>query len=140
MFDNFDPITRNTANALDVDAGLRTHMQRVYNFMALGLGITGVTAYLTAQSPEMMQLIFGTPFRYVVLFAPLIMVLFLSARISRMSFASAQTLFWAFAVALGLSLASILWFIQMRVSLRFSLLPLVCLLVLAFMDIPPKGI
>ena len=107
MSNNFDPIARNAASAMEVDAGLRTYMQRVYNFMALGLGITGVTAYLTAQSPEMMQLIFGTPLKYVVLFAPLLMVLFLSARISRMSFASAQTLFWAYAGVLGLSLASI---------------------------------
>ena len=107
MSDNFDPITRTSANAWDVDVGLRTHMQRVYNYMALGLGITGITAYLTSQSPEMMQLIFGTPLRYLVLFAPLLMVFFLSARIGKMSFASAQTLFWAFAAVLGLSLASI---------------------------------
>ena len=59
MSDNFDPITRTSANAWDIDVGLRTHMQSVYNYMALGLGITGVTAYLTAQSPQMMQLIFG---------------------------------------------------------------------------------
>lgn len=104
---SIDPITRNSASAINVDAGLRTYMQRVYNFMALGLSITGATAYLTAQSPEMMQLIFGTPLRYLVLFAPLIMVLFLSARISKMSFANAQTLFWVYAGVLGLSLASI---------------------------------
>ena len=96
MSNNFDPITRTSAHAQEIDAGLRTYMQRVYNFMALGLGITGITAYLTAQSPEMMQLIFGTPLRYLVLFAPLLMVFFLSARIGKMTFASAQTLFWAF--------------------------------------------
>ncbi len=107
MSNNFDPITRTSAHALEIDAGLRTYMQRVYNFMALGLSITGITAYLTAQSPEMMQLIFGTPLRYLVLFGPLLMVFFLSARIGKMTFASAQTLFWAFASVLGLSLASI---------------------------------
>ena len=107
MSNNFDPITRISAHAQEIDAGLRTYMQRVYNFMALGLSITGITAYLTAQSPEMMQLIFGTPLRYLVLFGPLLMVFFLSARIGKMTFASAQTLFWAFAGVLGLSLASI---------------------------------
>ena len=107
MSNNFDPITRTSAHALEIDAGLRTYMQRVYNFMALGLSITGITAYLTAQSPEMMQLIFGTPLRYLVLFGPLLMVFFLSARIGKMTFGSAQTLFWAFASVLGLSLASI---------------------------------
>ena len=104
---SIDPITRSSASTINVDAGLRTYMQRVYNFMALGLSITGATAYLTAQSPEMMQLIFGTPLRYLVIFAPLIMVLILSARISKMSFANAQTLFWVYAGVLGLSLASI---------------------------------
>ncbi len=107
MSNKFDPTTRTTAGAWDIDAGLRTYMQRVYNFMALGLGITGITAYLTAQSPEMMQLIFGTPLAYVVLFAPLAMVFFMSARIHKMSFANAQTLFWAYSGVLGLSLASI---------------------------------
>lgn len=107
MSNNFDPITRTSANAWDIDAGLRTYMQRVYNFMALGLSITGVTAYLTAQSPAMMQLIFGTPLVYLVFFAPLLMVFFLSMRIHKMSFANAQTLFWAYSGVLGLSLASI---------------------------------
>jgi len=107
MADNFDPITRTAARSIGIDAGLRAYMQRVYNFMALGLGITGATAYLTAQSPEMLQFIFGTPFRYVVLLAPLVMVFFLSARIATMSFANAQTLFWVYAGVLGLFLASI---------------------------------
>lgn len=104
MSNKFD---QTTTGAWDIDAGLRTYMQRVYNFMALGLGITGITAYLTAQSPEMMHLIFGTPLAYVVLFAPLAMVFFMSARIHKMSFANAQTLFWAYSGVLGLSLASI---------------------------------
>lgn len=107
MSNKFDQTTRTSANAWDIDAGLRTYMQRVYNFMALGLGITGITAYLTSQSPEMMQLIFGTPLAYVVLFAPLAMVFFMSARIHKMSFANAQTLFWIYSGMLGLSLASI---------------------------------
>lgn len=107
MSNKIDPTTRATTGAWDIDAGLRTYMQRVYNFMALGLSITGITAYLTSQSPEMMQLIFGTPLVYVVMFAPLVMVFYFSARIGTMSFASAQTLFWVFAGVLGLSLASI---------------------------------
>ena len=43
MSNNFDPITRTSAHAQEIDAGLRTYMQRVYNFMALGLSITGLT-------------------------------------------------------------------------------------------------
>lgn len=107
MSNKIDPATRTSAKAWDIDAGLRTHMQRVYNFMALGLGITGITAYLTSQSPEMMKLIFGTPLVYVVMFAPLIMVFMMAARINKMSFSKAQTLFWVYSGVLGLSLASI---------------------------------
>lgn len=107
MSNNFDPITRTSTQTIEIDAGLRAHMQRVYNYMALGLGITGATAFLTAHSPEMMNLIFGTPLRYLVLFAPLIMVMYLGVRINNMTFASAQAMFWAYAGTLGLSLASI---------------------------------
>jgi len=107
MSNKIDPATRTSTKAWDIDAGLRAHMQRVYNFMALGLGITGITAYLTSQSPEMMNLIFRTPLVYVVMFAPLIMVFMMAARIHKMSFANAQTLFWVYSGVLGLSLASI---------------------------------
>ncbi len=107
MSDNYDPITRQGASAWDIDAGLRTYMQRVYNYMALGLSITGATAYLASQSQAMMQLIFGSPLGYVILFAPLVMVFFISFRIHKMSFASVQTMFWIYAGVLGLSLSSI---------------------------------
>ena len=114
MSNSFDPISRNTARTVDVDAGLRAHMQRVYNLMALGLSITGLTAYLTAQSPEMMNFIFDTPLYYVVLFAPFIMAMFLMARLGKMSFASAQTLFWVYAGTMGLSLSSIFLFYKLE--------------------------
>jgi FtsH-binding integral membrane protein len=107
MSNSFDPITRNASTSVDIDAGLRAHMQRVYNLMALGLSLTGLTAYLTSQSPAMMNFIFGSPLYYVVLFAPFIMAMFLMARLEKMSFASAQTLFWVYAGTMGLSLASI---------------------------------
>jgi FtsH-binding integral membrane protein len=107
MSNSFDPITRNASTSVDIDAGLRAHMQRVYNLMALGLSLTGLTAYLTSQSPEMMNLIFSGPQAYLVMFAPFIMAMFLMARLEKMSFASAQTLFWAYAGTMGLSLSCI---------------------------------
>lgn len=107
MSNKIDPTTRATTGAWDIDAGLRTYMQRVYNFMALGLSITGITAYLTSQSPEMMQLIFGTPLGYVAMFAAFVMAMFLFTRIHKMSFASAQILFWVYSAVTGLSLTSI---------------------------------
>lgn len=107
MSDNYDPISRQDASTWDIDVGLRSYMQRVYNYMALGLSITGATAYFASQSQAMMQLIFGSPLGYVILFAPLAMVFFMSFRIHKMSFASMQTMFWIYSGVLGLSLSSI---------------------------------
>ncbi len=91
----------------EIDVGLRAHMLRVYNYMMMGLGLTGVTAFGVANYPPLLEAIFGTPLMWVVMLAPLGLVFFLSARIHKMSFATAQTTFWVFAALVGLSLASI---------------------------------
>lgn len=97
-----------------IDEGLRAYMIRVYNLMALGLAITGVAAFATAQMAVsggqltgFGQLIFASPLRWMVMLAPLGFVFFLSARIQKMTVSAAQTTFWAFAAVMGLSLASI---------------------------------
>lgn len=99
------PVTQ--AYGAEVDQGLRAHMLRVYNYMALGLAITGVVSLLASSSPALMAAIFGTPLKWVVMLAPLGMVLFLSARIAHMSFATAQMTFWIYAAMMGLSLSVI---------------------------------
>jgi hypothetical protein len=93
--------------AAAVDEGLRAYMLRVYNYMASGLLLTGIVAYLTAQSDTMLQLIYGTPLKWVVFLAPLGLVFFLSARIHKMSAGAAQATYWIYAGLVGLSLASI---------------------------------
>ncbi|MFS2175584.1 Bax inhibitor-1/YccA family protein [Rhizobium pisi] len=97
-----------------IDQGLRAYMLKVYNLMALGLAITGVAAYigfnLAVQDNQLTQfgeLLFRSPLRWVVILAPLAVVFFLSFRINRMSVASAQATFWAYAALVGLSLSSI---------------------------------
>ena len=95
-------VTRATAQ---IDEGLRSYLLRVYNYMASGLALTGVVAWLTASSPAMIQAIYGTPLMWVVMLAPLGFVLFLSFRITKMSFAAAQITFWLYAGVMGLSLA-----------------------------------
>ena len=90
-----------------VDQGLRKHMLNVYNYMTSGLALTGLIAWMTAQSQTMINLIYGTPLQWIVMLAPLGFVFFLSARIHKMSFQSAQITFWLFAALMGLSLASI---------------------------------
>ncbi len=94
-----------------IDEGLRAHMLKVYNLMALGLAITGVAAYgtyaLAVSNPGFAALLFTSPLRWVIMLAPLAMVFFLSFRINSMSVGAAQTTFWVYAALMGLSLSSI---------------------------------
>ena len=90
-----------------VDEGLRAYMLSVYNYMGLGLAITGVIAFLVASSPAIYTPIFTTPLKWVVMLAPLGFVFFLSAKIRTLSPAAAQMTFWAFAAVMGLSMSSI---------------------------------
>jgi uncharacterized protein len=89
------------------DEGLRQHMLRVYNYMGLGLLLTGLIAFLVGTTPALYVPIFGSPLKWVVILAPLAFVLFFSFRIETMSSATAQMLYWAFCAVMGLSLASI---------------------------------
>jgi FtsH-binding integral membrane protein len=106
------------AEAGVIDQGLRAYMIRVYNYMASGVAITGLVAWLVyslsfIQSEAGLQLtsfgqfMFGSPFMWVVIFAPLAMVFFISARIGSMSTSTAQIYFWVFAALMGASIASI---------------------------------
>jgi FtsH-binding integral membrane protein len=94
-----------------VDEGLRSYMLGVYNYMTFGLAITGAVALgtylLSTQSPAFAQAIYGSPLRWVIIFAPLALVFFLSFRIETLSVGAAQGLFWAYAALVGLSLSTI---------------------------------
>jgi FtsH-binding integral membrane protein len=89
------------------DAALRAHMVRVYNHMTAGLVTTGIIAFLVSSSPAMLQAIFGSPLRYVVMLAPLAFVLVISFGIQRLSLPTLTATFYGFSAAMGLSLASI---------------------------------
>ena len=103
-----------------IDEGLRAYMLKVYNYMTIGLLLTGFIAYFFGKASivtnEMGQivgvtqvgaLLFGSPLKWIVMLAPLGYVFYLSARINRMSVSAAQITFWLFASIMGLSLASV---------------------------------
>src|SRR5271170_4158069 len=101
-----------------IDAGLRAHMIRVYNYMTAGVALTGLVAWLafsaavtqTGGSLELTsfgQLIFQSPLMWVLVLAPLGLVFALSFGINRLSAGTALALFFLYAGLLGLSLASI---------------------------------
>lgn len=99
-----------TARAIDratFDAGLRTHMVRVYNYMMLGLGITGAVAFAVANIEPLYNLIFGTPLAWVAMLAPLGFMFFFSFKAGSSSAAKLQTMFWVFCGLMGLSMATI---------------------------------
>ena len=111
---NFDTNRLNQTNAQTgavVDEGLRNYLLRVYNTMALGLAVTGVTALGTAtlaqSNPAFAQLIYASPLKWVIMLAPLAAVFFLSFRIQSMSLSAATATFWGYAAILGVSLSSI---------------------------------
>ena len=97
--------------AVAIDEGLRAYMLRVYNYMAIGVALTGVAAYVTFQivlsNPGLQQTLFSGPLYFVLLFVPLGLVFFLSFRIQHLQPATAQALFFFYAAVLGVSLTPI---------------------------------
>ncbi|WP_183112383.1 Bax inhibitor-1/YccA family protein [Sphingomonas sp. So64.6b] len=89
------------------DEGLRRYMLGIYRNMAIGLALTGLVALGIAATPALSALIFGTPLKWVAMFAPLAFVMFFSFRIEQMSLSTARTAFFAFAAVMGVSMASI---------------------------------
>jgi uncharacterized protein len=128
------PLTR--AEAAVVDAGLRAYMLRIYNYMVLGLAITGFAAlgaYMlsvtgdAASAGRVMQrgsevaaqirpgvfltpigvALYMSPLKWVVMLAPLGLIFFFSFRADTMSPTAAQVTFWVFAALIGISMATI---------------------------------
>ena len=100
-----------TASREGIDEGLRRYMLRVYNYMSLGLGLTGVVAFTVANTPSILQLFYTqtgpTILAYIAMFSPLVFVMVISFGIHKLSTPTVQALFWAFAGAMGLSLTHI---------------------------------
>jgi FtsH-binding integral membrane protein len=102
-----------------IDEGLRAYMIGVYNYMMIGLGLTGLAAYgaykfAVVESAGRIvgltpfgQAIFTSPLRWLVIFAPLAMVFWISARMNAMSISSARGAFFAFSALIGLSLSTV---------------------------------
>jgi FtsH-binding integral membrane protein len=104
--------------AAAVDAGLRAYMLRVYNYMAIGVALTGAAALFMFQLTvtevggrlaftPLGQTLYQSGFYWVLLLAPLALVFFLSFRIQHMAPATAQGLFFFYAALLGVSLTPI---------------------------------
>ena len=103
-----------------MDEGLRAYMLKVYNFMASGILLTGIVAYISfnmavvtdgsviVSFTEFGNALFFSGLKWIVMLAPLGVVFYMSFGIKKMSSAKAQTVFWIFAALMGLSLSWIL--------------------------------
>src|SRR5881396_1614617 len=104
-------------DAATVDAGLRAYMLRIYNYMSIGLAITGLAAlgvYMAAVTTDQAgaaarfgNAMYVSPLKWLFILAPLAMVFAISAGINRLRPATAQMLFWVFSALMGISLSSI---------------------------------
>ena len=103
------------AQAANIDAGLRAHMNKVYGLMSVGMLVTGGVAWSVGTTDVLLSLLRNPDtgsmsiLGWVVMFAPLIMVFALGSVMKRLSVAGAQLYFYAFAAVMGLSLA---WIFQ----------------------------
>jgi uncharacterized protein len=113
-------------SALAIDEGLRSYMLRVYNYMGVGLVVTGLVAWFASAAAitndpaaaagqlangqyvtQWGALLFASPLMWVVALAPLAFVMVLSFGINKLSVGAAQAAFWGFSALMGLSLSSI---------------------------------
>lgn len=95
------------ARTATFDEGLRAHMNKVYGQMSVAMLITAGVAFAVGTSPAMVGAIFMTPLKWVVMFAPLVMVFAFGAVINRLSAAAAQLFFYVYSALMGLSLSFI---------------------------------
>jgi FtsH-binding integral membrane protein len=115
---NYAASSAGLGRAVAFDAGLRAYMLRVYNYMAIGVALSGIAALVMFQLTvtevggrlawtPLGQTLYQSGFQWVLLFAPLALVFFLSFRIQYLAPATAQALFFFYAVLLGISLTPI---------------------------------
>ena len=136
-FNKQNATTRSSASEAIIDQGLRAYMLKVYNYMASGVLLTGIISLLVFKFSGGMnitlgptgfsgltnpfgELLFNSGFKWLVMLAPLGIVIYLSFGIAKMSASKAQSTFWVFAALMGASLASIfIVYTQMSIARVF---------------------
>lgn len=109
-------INQTGSQTTEMDIGLRSYMMKVYGYMFMGLSLTGVLAFAVTQVPALQQLLFAVDstgryvpsgFTWLLFFAQLGTVFYLSFRINQLRAATARLIFMGYAMLMGLSLSSI---------------------------------
>ena len=94
------------AKNVSYNVGLRNYMLGVYNYMTIALALSGLVAYLTATSGLAMAM-FRSPLGIIISFAPLIVSIVMSVKISSAKISTIKALYFTYAVLMGMSLSSI---------------------------------
>lgn len=110
-----------TVGRAGVDEGLRAYMLGVYNYMAMGVALTGIISYLVfsmavTTDPQtgakaltsLGQTLYASPLRWALILAPIAFVFFFAFRADKMSVSAAQTSFWVYCALVGASLSVLL--------------------------------
>ena len=106
-FDNIKSLYESSSKRTHYDWGLREYLLKVYQYMAFALALTAIVSMGAASSSQFLNLIYGTPLKWVIVFAPLGMAFYMGSRLMSMSVIGAQTCLMVFATLMGLSLSSI---------------------------------
>jgi hypothetical protein len=88
-------------------SGVDQFMTRVNTWMAAGVGVTGLVAWLVSTNLQLMFALFGTPLRWVIFLAPLIMVFVFASRVHKMQPGTAIAVFMSYAALNGLAFSGI---------------------------------
>ena len=119
VFNKQSSATRSSVSEAIIDQGLRAHMLKVYNYMSSGVALTGFVALLFFKMATITEggqilgytnfgnAIYSSGLAWVIMFAPLLVVIYMSFGAAKLSTAKAQTAFWIFAALMGASLSSI---------------------------------
>ena len=106
-FDNIKSVYKRTSQRTHYDWGLREYLLRVYQYMSFALALTAIISMGAASSSQFLNLIYGTPLKWVIALVPLGMAFYMSSRLMSMSVTGVQTCLMIFATLMGLSLSTI---------------------------------
>jgi hypothetical protein len=107
---------RPAAETAGFDAGLRSYMLSIYNYMASGVLLTGIIALLVSSNPALMSVFFSasangsfgpTILGWIAMLSPLAMVLVMNFGVNKLSEGALKATFWAYCALMGVSLSTI---------------------------------
>lgn len=97
-----------SAQRTEAQVQVNTFIRSVYNWMAIGLGLTGFTALYVSSSETMLKLIFGNQLLFFgLIIGELVLVFSLASRVNKMQASTATSLFVLYAALNGVTLSAI---------------------------------